>query len=57
MKLSRTLLAASAIIALAACSKKPPAELPPAPGGTDAGSTMPTGPTAPAGRGTKDPAS
>ena len=30
MKLSRTVLAASAIIALAACSKKPPAELPPA---------------------------
>ncbi len=49
MKLSRTVLAASAIIALAACSKKPPAELPPAPGGTDAGSTMPTGPATPAG--------
>ena len=35
MKLSRTLVAATAIIALAACSKKPPAQLPPAPGGTD----------------------
>jgi peptidoglycan-associated lipoprotein len=34
MKLSRTLLMASTVIALAACSKKPPAQLPPAPGGT-----------------------
>ena len=33
MKLSRPLLMATAIVALAACSKKPPAELPPAPGG------------------------
>jgi peptidoglycan-associated lipoprotein len=33
MKTSRPLLMAAAIIALAACSKKPPAELPPAPGG------------------------
>ncbi|BBF68469.1 MULTISPECIES: peptidoglycan-associated lipoprotein Pal [Sphingomonas] len=43
MKLSRTLLMATAIIALAACSKKPPAELPPAPGGTG-GTTAPSGP-------------
>lgn len=35
MKLSRPLLMATAIVALAACSKKPPAQLPPAPGGTD----------------------
>jgi peptidoglycan-associated lipoprotein len=41
MKLSRTLLAATAIIALAACSKKPPTQLPPAPGGSDTG--MPSG--------------
>ncbi|MGC4252243.1 MAG: peptidoglycan-associated lipoprotein Pal [Sphingobium sp.] len=33
MKLSRPLLMATAVVALAACSKKPPAELPPAPGG------------------------
>lgn len=39
MKLSRPLLMATAIVALAACSKKPPAELPPAPGGTTAPST------------------
>ncbi|EQB30998.1 peptidoglycan-associated lipoprotein Pal [Sphingobium ummariense] len=39
MKLSRPLLMATAIVALAACSKKPPAELPPAPGGTAAPST------------------
>ena len=45
MKLSRTLVMATAIIALAACSKKPPAELPPAPGGT----TAPTGPATPSG--------
>jgi peptidoglycan-associated lipoprotein len=32
---------ATAVIALAACSKKPPAELPPAPGGT--GATAPDG--------------
>lgn len=32
MTLSRSLLMATAIVALAACSKKPPAELPPAPG-------------------------
>lgn len=48
MKLSRTLLMATAIIALAACSKKPPAELPPAPGGPG-GTTAPTGPTTPTG--------
>ncbi|HUD94815.1 peptidoglycan-associated lipoprotein Pal [Sphingobium sp.] len=48
MKLSRTLLMATAIIALAACSKKPPAELPPAPGGTGE-TTAPTGPTTPTG--------
>ncbi len=49
MKLSRTLLMASAVIALAACSKKPPAELPPAPGGTGAetGSTAPALPSGP----------
>jgi peptidoglycan-associated lipoprotein len=39
---------ATAIIALAACSKKPPAELPPAPGGTG-GTTAPTGPATPSG--------
>lgn len=32
MKLSRPLLVAGAVLALAACSKKPPADLPPAPG-------------------------
>ncbi|HAF43190.1 MAG TPA: peptidoglycan-associated lipoprotein Pal [Sphingobium sp.] len=48
MKLSRTLVMATAIIALAACSKKPPAELPPAPGGTG-GTTAPTGPATPSG--------
>ena len=47
MKMSRTLLMATAIIALAACSKKPPAELPPAPGGTD--TSMPSGPMTPTG--------
>lgn len=47
MKLSRPLLMATAIIALAACSKKPPAELPPAPGGDT--TTQPTGPTGPSG--------
>ena len=41
MKLSRTLLVATTVIALAACSKKPPAQLPPAPGGT--GTTAPDG--------------
>lgn len=50
MKLSRTLLMASTVIALAACSKKPPAQLPPAPGGTgtetgaSAGTGTATGP-------------
>lgn len=44
MKLSRTLIMATAIIALAACSKKPPAELPPAPGGTGT-TTTPGGST------------
>ncbi len=48
MKLSRTLLMATAVLALAACSKKPPAQLPPAPGGTETGqtggATTPTGP-------------
>ena len=48
MKLSRPLLMATAIIALAACSKKPPAELPPAPGGSG-GVTAPTGPAVPNG--------
>lgn len=49
MKMSRTLLMATAVLALAACSKKPPAQLPPAPGGTEAGqstggNTAQTGP-------------
>ncbi|MCI4590961.1 peptidoglycan-associated lipoprotein Pal [Sphingobium sp. BYY-5] len=48
MKLSRTLVMATAIIALAACSKKPPAQLPPAPGGTG-DVTTPTGPSTPSG--------
>ena len=48
MKLSRTLQAATAIVALAACSKKPPAELPPAPGGAHTGG-VPTGPMTPTG--------
>ena len=39
MKLSRPLLMATAIITLAACSKKPPAELPPAPGGDTGAAT------------------
>ncbi|BAV65033.1 peptidoglycan-associated lipoprotein Pal [Sphingobium cloacae] len=46
MKLSRPLLMATAVIALAACSKKPPAELPPAPGG-DTGATGPATPGGP----------
>ncbi|MBV2147618.1 peptidoglycan-associated lipoprotein Pal [Sphingobium sp. AS12] len=46
MKLSRTLVMATAIVALAACSKKPPAELPPAPG---AAATEPVGSTGPSG--------
>ena len=48
MKITRPLLMATAVLALAACSKKPPAELPPAPGGSDTtqtgGSTGQTGP-------------
>lgn len=48
MKLSRPLLMATAVMALAACSKKPPAELPPAPGpqptASTGGSSVPTGP-------------
>jgi len=47
MKLSRPLLMATAVIALAACSKKPPAELPPAPGGdtgAETGAATPGGP-------------
>jgi peptidoglycan-associated lipoprotein len=47
MKLSRPLLMATAVIALAACSKKPPQELPPAPGGTE--ETASTAPAAPSG--------
>ncbi|QGP79545.1 peptidoglycan-associated lipoprotein Pal [Sphingobium sp. CAP-1] len=47
MKLSRTVVMATAIIALAACSKKPPAQLPPAPGGTD--TSAPSGPMTPTG--------
>ena len=47
MKISRPLLMAVAVIALAACSKKPPQELPPAPGGTETGSTGPTTPNGP----------
>jgi peptidoglycan-associated lipoprotein len=44
--LSRTMLTACAIIALAACSKKPPKELPPAPAGstTEQTAPAPTGP-------------
>ncbi|WP_150290177.1 peptidoglycan-associated lipoprotein Pal [Sphingobium estronivorans] len=47
MKLSRTMLVATAIVALAACSKKAPKELPPAPGADT--SAQSTGPTTPAG--------
>ncbi|WHO39245.1 peptidoglycan-associated lipoprotein Pal [Sphingobium sp. AP49] len=47
MKMTRPLLMATAVLALAACSKKPPADLPPAPGGSD--TTQPSGPTGPAG--------
>ncbi|KKW93551.1 MULTISPECIES: peptidoglycan-associated lipoprotein Pal [Sphingobium] len=46
MKLSRTLLVATAIVALAACSKKAPKELPPPPADT---STQTTGPATPSG--------
>ncbi len=46
MKYSRPLLMATAIIALAACSKKPPQELPPAPGG-DAPPISSSGPGGP----------
>jgi peptidoglycan-associated lipoprotein len=49
MKLSRSLLIASAVIALAACSKKPPAQLPPAPGGTGDTAGMSSSPATPAG--------
>lgn len=48
MKLSRPLLMATAIVALAACSKKPPKELPPAPGADTSAQTgglaAPSGP-------------
>lgn len=48
MKMSRPLLMATAVLALAACSKKPPAQLPPAPGGTETGqSSGPATPTGP----------
>ncbi|WP_176597118.1 MULTISPECIES: peptidoglycan-associated lipoprotein Pal [Sphingobium] len=47
MKLSRTVLVATAIVALAACSKKPPKELPPAPGGDTSASTGPAAPSGP----------
>ncbi|AEG49728.1 peptidoglycan-associated lipoprotein [Sphingobium chlorophenolicum L-1] len=46
MKISRTLLVATAIVALAACSKKAPKELPPPPADT---STQTTGPATPSG--------
>lgn len=46
MKLSRTLLVATAIVALAACSKKAPKELPPPPADT---ATQTTGPATPSG--------
>ncbi|WP_313804173.1 peptidoglycan-associated lipoprotein Pal [Sphingobium sp.] len=46
MKLSRPLLMAAAIVALAACSKKAPKELPPAPADT---STQTSGPATPSG--------
>lgn len=45
MKLSRTLIAATAVIALAACSKKPPKQLPPAPVDNSAGMGSQTGGT------------
>ncbi|MEV4935632.1 MULTISPECIES: peptidoglycan-associated lipoprotein Pal [unclassified Sphingobium] len=48
MKISRPLLMATAIVALAACSKKPPQELPPAPGGDSSAQTgAPAAPTGP----------
>lgn len=48
MKITRPLLIATAVLALAACSKKPPAELPPAPGGSDTTQTGgPVGQTGP----------
>jgi peptidoglycan-associated lipoprotein len=49
MKVSLSLLIASAVIALAACSKKPPAQLPPAPGGSGDTAGMSSGPATPAG--------
>ncbi|WP_022683410.1 peptidoglycan-associated lipoprotein Pal [Sphingobium bisphenolivorans] len=49
MKLSRPLLIAASVLALAACGKKAPKELPPPPADTSAqtgtGSTAPSGPT------------
>lgn len=47
MKTTRPLLMAAAIIALAACSKKPPAELPPAPGAEVAPPPSASGPSGP----------
>ncbi|UZW54465.1 peptidoglycan-associated lipoprotein Pal [Sphingobium sp. JS3065] len=47
MKLSRTLLVATAIVALAACSKKAPKELPPPPADTSTQTTAPATPSGP----------
>ncbi|MET0370866.1 MAG: peptidoglycan-associated lipoprotein, partial [Sphingobium sp.] len=41
MRLSKPLLMATAVLALAACAKKPPAELPPAPGAGAGSYTQP----------------
>jgi peptidoglycan-associated lipoprotein len=46
-QMSRTILAACAVIALAACAKKPPQELPPAPGGATSGEAGPAAPSGP----------
>ncbi|WP_176592362.1 peptidoglycan-associated lipoprotein Pal [Sphingobium sp. EM0848] len=47
MKLSRTLLVATAIVALAACSKKAPKELPPPPADTSTQTNAPATPSGP----------
>ncbi|MGN6376698.1 MAG: peptidoglycan-associated lipoprotein Pal [Sphingomonas sp.] len=52
-KLTTTLLVGSTLLFAAACSHKPPAELPPAPG--PAPSTAPTGPETPSGPVTNAP--
>ncbi|HEU4960688.1 MAG TPA: peptidoglycan-associated lipoprotein Pal [Sphingomonas sp.] len=48
-KLKTTLIAATALIAVAGCSKKRPAELPPPPSQTPPAETMPTQPSGPVG--------